>query len=284
MRARKKLLLALCILVAFAVMVVADGTTQAKDNQLTAYQKDSENTEVKLKGALKLSPKMKAKKKEPKKQVAGRKKAEPKPTASPTQKYPNLDAKTAQYVVDCDRRIDVYTKAAAEAREAGDQGLAKLYQAAIDKERKKKAAILKPEPSKADNLAVQEAAKKESEAFNSIVSRTDKQQLSTEDKQYLRQQVIAPLNASTVFYQSFVDRALKPLLQQYLGSPGAILSTASTIHSIASGGCATPSSAVSTGVAVASFVIPLLRSLIDLVQFLIQDTQQTVTNLNYLVS
>lgn len=62
------------------------------------------------------------------------------------------------------------------------------------------------------------------------------------------------------------------------------MNTASTIHSIASGGCATPSSAVSTGMAVASFAIPLLRSLVDLVQFFVTDTQQTVNNLNYLVN
>lgn len=287
MRIRKKLLLALLLLLAFAVIVVADGTTQAKEKQLVAYQKDSENTETKLKGALKLSaakPKIKEEKKAAAKKQTAKAKPKAKPTPSPSQKYPGLDAKTAKYVVDCDRRIEVYTEAAEKAREKGDEDLAQLYVAAAAKERTKKAAILKKEPSKADNMAVQEATKKESEAFNSIVKNTDKNQLSAEDKQYLRNQVISPLERSTIFFQQFIDNALKPLLQQFLGSPEAILSTASTIHTIASGGCATPSASVSTGMAVAGFVIPLVRSLVDLVQFYVADTQQTVTNLNYLVN
>lgn len=284
MRMRMKLLLALCLLAALAVMVVADGTTQAKEKQLTAYQQDSKNTEAKLKGALTLSDKAKVKAK-PKKAKKPAKTAKAKPAEpSPTQKYPSLDAKTAQYVVDCDRRIEVYTEAADKAREKGDEDLAQLYLAAAGKERAKKAAIIKPEPGKEDNQAVQQAAKKESAAFNKIVDRTDKKQLTAEEKRYLRDEVITPLDASTLFFQQFLENALKPLLQQYLGSPGAVIGTASTIHSIASGGCATPSSAVSTGMAVAGFVIPLLRSLVDLVEFFVTDTRQTVTNLNMLVN
>jgi len=286
MRIRKKLLFALFLLGAFAVMVVADGTTQAKEKQLTAYQKDSENTETKLKGALTLTSKAKVKeeKKAPKKPVAAKAKPAAKPTPSPSQKYPKLDARSAKYVVDCDRRIQVYTEAAEKARETGDEDLAQLYIAAAAKERLKRAAILKEEPGKEENQAIQDATKKESEVFNRIVKNTDRDQLTAEDKTYLRNQVISPLERSTIFFQQFIDNALKPLLNQFLGSPQAIMNTASTIHTIASGGCATPSAAVNTGMVVASFVIPLVRSLVDLVQFYVADTQQTVTNLNYLVN
>ena len=276
-----------------AALVVADGSTQAKDHQVTAFQKDSENTETKLKGALALSPKMKTKevektelkataKAKSKESAAARKQQAEKP--KPVKRYPGLDAKSAKYVGDCDRRIVLYNEMAVKARDAGDEDLAQLYLAAAAKEQKKKDAVLKPEPSKEDTLAVQEATKKESAAFNRIVKRTDKKELDAEQKQYIRTSVVAPLQASNVFYEGFIKSALQPLLQQYLGSPTAIINTAQTIHSIASGGCATTGSAVSTGIAVASFVIPLIRSLIDLVQFYMDDNKQTITNLNYLVN
>lgn len=288
---RKKLLAALLLLVAFAVVVVADGTTQAKENQLAAYQKDTENTESKLKAASLLSSKSKPTVKEDKKPAAKKAQAKPAPAAeakpkpAPASKYPGLDAQTAKYVGECDYRIELYTESAAKAREDGDESLAQLYLAAAAKERAKRDAVIKPDPGKEENLAVQEAAKAESAAFTVIVDNTDKEQLTAEDKQYLRQEVITPLQASTIFFENLINHALKPLLQQLLGDPIAIVNTAASIHSLATGGgCAhSPASAVSTGVAVASFVIPLIRSLIDLVQYLNQDTQQTVTRLNYLV-
>lgn len=288
---RFRLLLALLILLGFTVIVGADGTTQAKEHQIAAFQQDSKNTEAKLNGALVLSPSVKIKdeKKEEAKKKGTKtstkktaKKAEP-PKKTPKQKYPGLDAKTAAYVVELDRKIDIYNESAGKAKEAGDEDLAQLYLKAAAKESAKKAALMKPESSEEDNLAVENAVKAESQAFDKIVKRTDKNDLDAEQKQYIRTEVITPLERSTVFFEELLNRALKPLLQQYLGSPGAVLNTAATVYNISQGGCASTGSAIATGVTVANVVIPIIRSLIDLVQYMNQDTQQTITSLNTLV-
>ncbi len=281
MSMRKKLLFALLILLGFSVvLVIADGATQAKERQVTAYQQDSKNTEVKLNGALKLSSVKK--KEEPKKQEA--KKAAPKPKAEPAAATPTAaSAQTGTYAQQLTQRIATYEEAAQKAREDGDEDLAKLYDAAAAKERIKREAVLKPEPTQADNEAVKAASEKESAAFARIVQQTDKNDLTEEDRVYLRAQVVTPLEQSIHFFQLFLDQALRPLLQQFLGSPDRVLATASTIHTIATGGCATPSQAISTGMAVASFVIPLIRSLITLVEYYNQDLQYTVGILNPLV-
>jgi hypothetical protein len=281
MSMRKKLLLALLILLGFSVvLVIADGATQAKEKQVTAYQQDSKNTDVKLNGALKLSSVKK--KEEPKKQVS--KKAKPKAKVTPAAAETKAaDAQTGTYAQQLTKRIAIYEEAAQKAREDGDEDLAQLYDAAAAKERVKREAVLKPEPTKADNEAVKAATEKESAAFAKIVQQTDKDALTAEDKAYLRAQVVTPLQQSVDFFQVFLEQALRPLLQQFLGSPGAVMATASTIHTIATGGCATPSQAVSTGVAVASFVIPLIRSLINLVEYYNQDLQYTIGIINPLI-
>lgn len=288
-----KLFLALIVLLGFTVIVGADGTTQAKEHQLAAFQQDSKNTDTKLKGALTLSPKMKVK--EEKKAEAAKKgsgkgkaaakpvKAEP-PKPSPTKKYPGLDHKTASYVVELDEKIELYNLSAGKAREAGDEDLAQLYIKAAAKERAKRSAILKTEATDEDNKAVKEASKAETEAFDTIVKRTDKKSLTPEQKTYLRSQVIPPLQRSMTFYESLLENALKPLLQQYLGDPVSAMNTAASIYALSQGGgCSTTGSSVATGVAVANLAIPLVRSLISLVEYFNDDTQQTVSSLNTLV-
>jgi hypothetical protein len=291
----KRLLFAFFLLLAFAVVVIADSQSAA---QLTsnALSKEAEGTAVKTKSADVLnedSLTVAKKSQAPKKKKAPKKADEPEPVEASTYDVEGkckqfgalvnraeqerassrkVSESTKQEITALKSEIAAYYREKAEeAKIASRPDLVSLYEASGRKIEVIGAVAIKDEITKADIDAVNAATGPENTQFNAILKKTDKSKVTAEQKTYLKQRSEVYFQDSLQYFMSLLNVVLSLVNQAH----GAVT------NPVGAGiGCATATVArVATGGGVLPPEIEMLRTLSGLLQANVSAYKETVANL-----
>lgn len=293
----KRLVFAFLLLLAFAVVVIADSQSAA---QLTsnALSKEAEGTAVKTKSADVLnedSLTVAKKSQAPKKKKAPKKADEPQSEPVDAASYDiegkcrqfgglvnkaeqerasskKVSESTKQEITSLKNEIaGYYREKAEEAKIVNRPDLVSLYESSGRKIEIIGAVAIKDEITKADIDAVNAATGPENTNFNAILKKTDKSKVTAEQKTYLKQR-------SEVYFQDS--------LQYFMSLLNVVLSLVNQVHGavadpVGAGiGCATTAVVrVASGGSVLPPEIEMLRTLSGLLQANVSAYKETVANL-----